>query len=139
MDGTGTEILEVSETLRERIYKELRPICEQWSGKKLLPSNIYGIRRYRRGTSLGVHKDKPKTHIISAILNISQSVDQDWPLVIEDHAYRTHQVFMQPGEMVLYEGARLPHGRPTSLVGDHYCNLFVHFRPLDYVMPELIP
>ena len=100
---------------------------------------IYGIRRYREGTSLDVHRDKPKTHIISAILNIEQDVVEDWPLEIEDHGYRRHQIVMAPGDMLLYEGGRLPHGRPTPLVGESFCNIFVHFRPVDYILPAVIP
>jgi prolyl 4-hydroxylase len=133
------DILEIPEPLRESLFNELAPICAQWCGKELLPSAVYGIRRYRRGTSLEVHRDRPKTHIISAILNIAQSVDEDWPLEIEDHAYRTHRISMAPGDMLLYEGGRLPHGRPTPLRGDYYCNVFVHFRPIDYIVPDAIP
>ena len=137
--NTPAEILEISEQLQQQIFNELGPICEKWAGKSLLPSTIYGIRRYHRGTSLGVHRDRPKTHIISAILNVAQSVNEDWPLEIEDHGYRTHQIIMQPGEMLLYEGGRLPHGRPVPLNGDYFCNLFIHFRPIDYVLPKAIP
>ena len=98
-------------------------------------SAVYGVRRYRRGASLEVHRDRFKTHIISAILNIGQSVDEEWPLEIEDHAYRTHQVLLNPGEMLLYEGGRLRHGRPTPFRGDFFDNVFVHFRPIDYIAP----
>ena len=136
--GVPSHIMDVQEALRQRIFDQLKPVCEKWSGKQLLPSAVYGIRRYGRGTSLDVHRDRPKTHIISAILNVAQKVDEDWPLVIEDHAYRLHQINMKPGDMLLYEGGRLPHGRPTPLNGDFYCNVFVHYRPVDYIPPELI-
>lgn len=138
-DTTPAEILEIPDALRQSLFDELAPICEQWCGKRLLSSAVYGIRRYRRGTSLEVHRDRPRTHIISAILNIEQSVDEEWPLEIEDHRYRTHQVSMKPGDMLLYEGGRLPHGRPTPLKGDSFHNVFVHFRPVDYIVPEAIP
>jgi prolyl 4-hydroxylase len=72
-------------------------------------------------------------------LNIEQSVDEDWPLEIEDHAYRIHRIVMEPGDMLLYEGGRLPHGRPTPLKGDYFYNVFAHFRPIDYILPEVIP
>ena len=38
-------------------------------------------------------------------------------------------VTLKPGEMVMYEGAVVPHGRPYPLNGDFYENLFVHYRP----------
>ncbi len=137
-ENAPSVLLPIPDALKQRLFVELAPICEQWCGKKLLPSTIYGIRRYHEGTTLGVHRDRPKTHIISAILNIAQDVDEEWPLEIEDHGYRRHQVFLTPGEMLLYEGGRLPHGRPTPLVGRSFHNIFVHFRPIDYILPEVI-
>lgn len=95
----------------------------------LEPTCVYGIRRYNRGAALKPHRDWEKTHIISAILNIDQDVDEEWPLQIEDHFYRTHHILLTPGEMLLYEGARLMHGRPTPLNGNHYSNIFVHYSP----------
>jgi prolyl 4-hydroxylase len=85
-----------------------------------------------------MHRDINRTHIVSAIINVAQQVDEDWLLEIEDHYYRRHRIAMNPGDMLFYEGARLPHGRPQPLVGDYYCNLFVHFKPVDYVPPQLL-
>jgi prolyl 4-hydroxylase len=51
------------------------------------------------------------------------------PLQILDHQGKLHEVMIQPGEMVLYESARLIHGRPTPFKGKRYDNLFVHYRP----------
>jgi len=62
---------------------------------------------------------------------VDQQVDRPWPLAIFDHAYRRHEIALEPGEMVLYEGARLAHGRPDPLEGDLFCNLYVHYRPRD--------
>jgi prolyl 4-hydroxylase len=56
-------------------------------------------------------------------------VDRQWPLIIEDHMFRRHAVYLKPGEMILYEGSRLCHGRPEALQGESYANLFVHFCP----------
>ena len=35
----------------------------------------------------------------------------------------------EPGEMVLYESAKLPHGRQIPFEGEYYDNLFAHFYP----------
>jgi prolyl 4-hydroxylase len=78
---------------------------------------------------LKMHRDITSTHIISAILNIEQDVEIDWPLEIDDNYYRHHHVTMRPGDMLLYEGARVRHGRPTPLEGELFCNIFVHFMP----------
>ena len=47
---------------------------ERWSGVKLKNSAIYGIRVYRRGSTLVNHVDRSGTHIISAIINVAQKV-----------------------------------------------------------------
>ena len=56
-------------------------------------------------------------------------MEQDWPITILDEQGHQHNITLKPGEMLLYESARVPHGRPFPLVGDYYENLFVHFYP----------
>ncbi len=97
-------------------------------GDYVTPTHVYGVREYRRGSVLKEHRDRLVTHEASAILNIDQEVSDDWPLIIEDHHCRRHSVVLKPGEMVLYEGARLRHGRPSALNGTRYANVFVHFK-----------
>ena len=70
----------------------------------------------------------PTSSVQSSIL--TQQVDEPWALNIEDHFFRAHEVFLEPGEMVLYESARLNHGRIKPLNGDSFSNLFVHYYPV---------
>ena len=68
------------------IKYQLLKIMENWANVKLDENgNIYGIRRYTRGAILLQHVDKIPNHIISAILQIDQKVDEDWPLTVIDH------------------------------------------------------
>lgn len=48
------------------------------------------------------------------VLQVHQEVDEDggWPLEVLLPHGRVGEVYLQPGEMVLYEGAWLRHGRP---------------------------
>ena len=69
------------------------------------------------------------THVISAILNIGQSVSREWELHILDNSGAAHAVTLLPGEMIWYESARLLHGRPDALIGDYFDNLFIHYKP----------
>ena len=48
-----------------------------------------------------------QTHVVSAILNINQNVDEEWPLQILDHDGQLHHVLLQPGEMLWYESGRM--------------------------------
>ena len=67
--------------------------------------------------------------MISAILNIGQSVSREWELHILDNTGAAHAVTLLPGEMIWYESARLLHGRPDALLGDYFDNLFIHYKP----------
>ena len=88
-------------------------------------------RKYNNGSVLRMHVDTVSTHVVSAIINVDQEVEQDWPLLILDHDDVEHSVVMQPGDMVLYESAKLLHGRPDVFLGSHYDNIFIHYQPVE--------
>lgn len=125
----ASTVLELPQDFRAEIHRALQRELIEWSGVNLKPTYVYGIRIYHRGAVLKLHRDRPDTHIISAIINVDQKVNTPWPLVIEDNYYRVHQVDLQPGDIVYYEGARLIHGRPTAFDGEHFANIFCHYIP----------
>lgn len=125
----SSELVSLSSALRDEIHDTLKALLEQWSNTILEPTYVYGIRVYLDQAVLKTHRDRLDTHIISAIINVDQEVQEDWPLLIEDNYYRPHQVILKPGEVVFYEGARLTHGRPTPLQGNSFANIFTHFKP----------
>lgn len=116
---------------KDRLSEDLQAMLEEWFGGELSLTSIYGVRKYVNGSVLRMHVDTVNTHVVSAIINVDQDVDQDWPLVILDHEDNEHQVIMQKGDMLLYESAKLLHGRPATFVGKHYDNIFIHYKPID--------
>ena len=84
------------------------------------------------------HVDRLPTHIISAILQIDQKVDEPWPLTIFDHQGNKQKVYLNPGEMLFYESAKLPHGRQFPLKGAYYDNAFIHFRIQGLTMDDYV-
>ncbi|MEO0368376.1 MAG: 2OG-Fe(II) oxygenase, partial [Pseudomonadota bacterium] len=128
-DRDASFMVELPDSLKGDVINETQPMLESWSSCDLNYTSVYGIRIYRRGTSLEDHRDREGL-IVSAILNIDQDVEEPWALDIEDHYFNRHQVYLEPGEMLLYEGVRLKHGRLQPLVGESYANLFVHFEPV---------
>ena len=132
----ASEVISLTDDIRSFLHEQLKPICEKWSGQALEPTAIYGIRRYFEGARLEPHYDWCDTHIISAILCLDLSDGQNWPLQIDDNYYRRHQVVMKPKDLLLYEGSRLLHGRPEPLKSGFHCNLYVHYRPKNHVVPE---
>ena len=114
--GETTWMSYVDFALRNEVNEVMKPILAEWSGVGLTESAVYGIRKYTEGSTLQVHVDAKGTHIISAILHVHEEYGSDsqerWPLQIQDHQGTVHEVLLNPGEMVLYESAKLIHGRP---------------------------
>lgn len=125
----ASKLLELPIELKQKVHDALKEPLEKWSGISLEPTFVYGIRIYQHGAVLVPHRDKEETHIISAIINLDQDVNEDWPLVIEDHFYRKHEVTLKPGEVLYYESVKLLHGRPIPLNGVSFANIFCHFMP----------
>mmetsp|Transcript_7759 Transcript_7759/g.23051 ORF Transcript_7759/g.23051 Transcript_7759/m.23051 type:complete len:301 (-) Transcript_7759:13-915(-) len=128
-----TYVMPYNAAVRKLVAAETQRRLEEWVGDDpwggLTLTSVYGIRRYTNGSTLQVHVDVVATHAVSAILNVGQDVNTDWPLQIADHAGGHHSVIMRPGEMCMYESAKAIHGRVLPLDGDHFDNIFVHFRP----------
>ncbi len=133
----SSTLVDLTPELRQTIHDTMKPLLEKWCGEALEPTYVYGIRIYHHKAILKSHRDRLETHIISAIINVDQEINEDWPLVIEDNYYREHHLLLKPGEMVFYEGARLKHGRPIALNGKSFANIFCHFKPVGYVPGSL--
>ena len=58
---------------------------------------------------------------------IDQKVVKDWPLTLIDNEGQKKKIILKPGEMLLYESAKVPHGRQFPLEGEYYENILVHF------------
>jgi prolyl 4-hydroxylase len=83
-----TDITHLPPDLKDKLSAELRDTLEGWYGGPLILTSIYGIRKYNNGSVLRMHVDTASTHVVSAIINVDQSVRKDWPLVILDHEGR---------------------------------------------------
>jgi len=118
--------------LKPSIFNGLKPVLAEWSGvDELEATACYGIRIYTNNARLMGHCDRMNTHAISAIINVDQDVEEDWPLEIYNHDGVPTNITMKPGDLVLYESASCQHGRPYSMKGNQYVNMFVHYRPVD--------
>ncbi len=122
-----TRMIELTEEMKTIIFDGLQSILEDWSGRVIQRTYCYGIRIYNQGAVLKKHTDGFETRIVSGILNIDQKVDEPWALQIDDHQGVEHELYLEPGEMILYESAILDHGRIKPLKGEYFSNLFVHF------------
>jgi len=117
--------------VKKQIWDAAKPILEEWTGKKLEPTSLYGVRVYKNGAVLATHVDRLPL-VSSAIIQVAQDIDEPWPVEVYSHDGRAHNVTMKPGDMVLYESHTVLHGRPFPLKGKFYANVFVHFQPIDH-------
>ena len=60
-----------------------------------------------------------------------------WPLTVIDFENKKDKLYLEPGDMVLYESAKLPHGRQFPFQGEYYDNLFVHFYLQDKTFEKI--
>jgi len=120
------------EDFNQKLLSDLHSVHEAWSGLVIRKAACYGIRVYQRGSYLYNHVDRAGTHVVSSTVCVDHRLDSPWPLYIEDHEGHPHEVSIEPGELVFFEGARLKHGRPYPLDGEYYANIFIHYTPLDW-------
>jgi len=125
-------LLYQDEEFNQRLMGDLQQAHEKWCGRPIMKSACYGIRVYQPGSYLYNHVDHVRTHVVSSTICVDHRLRSPWPLYIEDEMGYPHEVSIEPGEMVFFEGARLTHGRPYALDGDYYANIFVHYTPLDW-------
>lgn len=112
----------------------VKQAIEKWSNTENLEHTAtYGPRTYREGSSLLPHVDRVQTHALSAIVHISsRDMREEWHLEVLPHERDfVHRINMSSpdNDVVLYESATIPHGRPAALNGAEYTNIFIHFRP----------
>ena len=121
-------------SIASKVHSMMLPYHEEWAGVKLFPTSAYGIRVYRNGSSLTMHVDRSRTHVISSIIHVAHEYDdedQPWPLMIEGFDGRLHRVNLKAGQMTFYESAKCLHGRPTEFRGKYYASIFLHYQPVE--------
>lgn len=126
--------------MKDAVVAEMQRILEWWTAQPLVPTATFGLRIYHQDSMLINHVDRADTHIASAVIQVDQfGLDEGWPLEVLNPDGSCAEVYLQPGELVLYEGARFRHGRPMRLQGKDFANVFSHFRPVDWHGPHQSP
>mmetsp|Transcript_28390 Transcript_28390/g.41961 ORF Transcript_28390/g.41961 Transcript_28390/m.41961 type:complete len:473 (+) Transcript_28390:16-1434(+) len=128
-----TYMLPVPKEMEDSIVQYVQPVLERWIGGNtpLMLTSIYGIRKYVEGAVLSPHVDRLPL-VTSCVLQVAQDVDEDWPLEVIGHDGKAVNITAHPGDMILYEGHSIIHGRPFRLKGRYYANIFLHFEPMGF-------
>jgi len=114
----------------QAVQRWIQKQLAEWTGEDVNElTAIYGARQYHRGSICGMHTDAHETHAFSAIYQLDQQgMDEPWGLDYVTHQGKEERAFMQSGDVALYEGAAVLHGRKDALKGDEFTNVFFHFR-----------
>lgn len=129
----------VSTALRERVLGGIQNAIASWinvGAQDLEFMSAYGARIYRNNSVLLSHVDHLETHVLSAVYCIAiEGEEGPWYLGgFPDFTGKNATVDLRPGQLFLYESAKLPHGRPGTFRGDKYVAMFVHYRPKDWTL-----
>ena len=129
-----TRVLDINNaptSLRLELIDEMKNLLTKWIGYKSDLTHVatYGIREYMNGSKLDNHYDRINTHAFGIIIHLNDKSDEKWPLYIEDHNYKGHNICMEFGDVIFYESSTCKHGRPTEFTGDYHRNMYVHFKP----------
>lgn len=143
---TDTWMLKLPEKMIQKVKDVMKPLIAAWgnvSVDEMVFTSIYGIRMYRKGSVVYLHRDRHQTHALSAILEIGHlefgHPDTDWnhtgqwPLELVDHNGTLVTVPNRPGQIIFYESWSCPHGRTSVYQGREVANLFIHFAPKDWL------
>jgi prolyl 4-hydroxylase len=113
---------------RDRLIDSILPLHEEVFKVNLTPSVMYGVRKYHKGSTLDMHTDKFTTHHVGSIIVVDKDLDgqEDWPLHIVNNQGVEDKVYLNVGDIIFYESARLLHGRPNQLMGNYYSIIMTH-------------
>lgn len=131
---TDVLFLQIPWEMKLVYQSRLRDLVEEWAGVPVEQTVMYGLRQYTQGARLLTHVDRHATHAVSLIVNIAQgNLTEPWPVEVQDHKDRLHEVIMEPGDVVYYESAKCLHGRNRPMMGPnaYYVNMFTHYRPVN--------
>lgn len=85
---------------------------------------VHGPRIYQLGAILKPHIDK---YNLTAIIHLASESSAPWPLVLETCEGR-REAIMSPGEILVFDGCKIPHGRPLPLREAYYASYFIDLR-----------
>lgn len=102
----------------------IQPKVEEVTGLKLFPCYTYA-RAMFKGAIMLKHKDRPSCQY-SITMCIDDDRDNEYPIFMENYAGEVHEVYLAPGDMIVYNGTELNHWRERYL-GKRQIQAFMHY------------
>ncbi len=98
------------------------PTIKEQCHETVFPTYCYG-RVYQKQEELKIHTDREACEI-SASLHLWG--DKAWPFCIKTGQGETRELWLEPGQAVIYLGCRAEHWRP-KFSGEKYGQVFLHY------------
>ena len=108
--------------LTQLIWESAHTALEEWTGQELGKISLYGVRMYTSNSVLAPHVDRMPL-VTSAVINVAQDLDEEWPLELWGHDGKAYNISMEVGDMLMYESHSVIHGRPWPLKGRYFANV----------------
>jgi prolyl 4-hydroxylase len=95
--------------LEEVVQEATKRSLEQWTHMEMRPAAVHGIRVHTEGAIIPPHVGRaPLMH--SAIVNVAQSLDENWVLELYKRDGSAVNITLEPGSMLLFESSSLIYG-----------------------------
>lgn len=128
----------LSHTVEQKLYEWIATFPQQQQEEEdmeLVLTSFYSVRIYKEHSIVAPHVDR-LPFVLSAMIQVAQENDDDdddWPLELYGHDGKAYNISLRkPGDMILYEGHSIIHGRPFPFQGKHSANIVLHFEPKGY-------
>ena len=109
----------------ETILENLLPGMELFTGEELVYTYGY-LRLYQDGDTLPKHIDRDSCEI-STTLCVGYDATENWPIYVETDDNQTKEIFLEPGDLLVYKGCEIPHYR-NAFKGNHHVQCFLHYN-----------
>ncbi len=107
-----------------KLHNYLLSRVEKLTNLELFKTYCY-YRTYKKGDILRRHTDRPACEI-SVTLNLGFT-GGSWALWIMNYHEEASEVFLDPGDAVIYRGCDLGHWRGINRSADDYSQVFLHY------------
>ena len=108
----------------ESLMLVIQPKVEEVTGLTLYPCYTYARAMYE-GAIMLKHKDRPSCQY-SVTMCIDEDKDCEYPIYMENYAGEVSEVYLAPGDMIVYNGTELNHWR-ERYIGKRQIQAFLHY------------
>lgn len=125
-------LIEVPRDLVDRIANGLDDYLEAFCSCKLEYSSAYGVHEFYNGNIIRRNLAYMATNVISAFLVLDENRDEDsepWQVELTTMDGNRRKVLVKPGQMLVWESAKIIHGFPVPYQGKRIATFMINFRP----------